>query len=427
MTRRPPVFVAIRRFAFGGIDGDCNADRRGFCSPAPFLCLNTMEQGIGAEMQIVIDKEFQSLIPPLTEEEYNGLEASIVAEGCRDALVLWGNILVDGHNRYEICKNHDVPFHTVQKDFTDRNDALRWIILNQFGRRNLPAYERARLALRLKPVIAEKAKEKEAERKTTFQKSEKSSMPQVNTTKEIAKAAGVSHDTIAKVEKIERQAAPEVKEQLRKGEMSINQAYQTVRREEKKQEVQQRIEEHAAEQTGVVDIQQTDRKYNIIYADPPWRYWESGNKNQALHYTTMTIDEICDLPVKNIADDDCVLFLWVTYPILHEAFRVIESWGFKYSTAAFVWVKKNKHQDTPFFGNGAWTRANSELCLLATKGSVTRLDAGISQVVESPIEEHSKKPDIVRELITRLVGELPRVELFCRNPASGWDVWGNEA
>jgi len=379
-------------------------------------------------MQIIIDKEFQSLIPPLTEEEYEGLEKSILAEGCRDALVLWGDILVDGHNRYEICTAHDVPFQTVQKDFADRDDALRWIILNQFGRRNLPVYERARLALRLKPVIAEKAKENQRGGQGGILLSQKSvEAKPVDTQKEIAKAAGVSHDTIAKVEKIERQAAPEVKEQLRKGELSINQAYQTVRREEKKQEVQQRIEEHAAEQTGVVDIQQTDRKYNIIYADPPWRYWESGNKNQALHYTTMTIDEICDLPVKNIADDDCVLFLWVTYPILHEAFRVIESWGFKYSTAAFVWVKKNKQKDSPFMGCGAWTRANSELCLLATKGNIMRLDASISQVVESPIEEHSKKPDIVRDLITRLVGELPRVELFCRNPAEGWDVWGNEA
>ena len=109
-------------------------------------------------MQIIIDKEFQSLIPPLTVEEYEGLEKSILAEGCRDALVLWGNILVDGHNRYKICTSHNVPFQTTQKDFADRNDALRWIILNQFGRRNLPAYERARLALRLKPVIAEKAK-----------------------------------------------------------------------------------------------------------------------------------------------------------------------------------------------------------------------------------------------------------------------------
>lgn len=201
----------------------------------------------------------------------------------------------------------------------------------------------------------------------------------------------------------------------------------TLQREEKRQAVYDRIQEHAEEQTGAVDIQNPGRKYNIIYADPPWRYWEGGNKNQSLHYPTMTIDQICELPVKNIADDDCVLFLWVTYPVLQEAFRVIEAWGFTYSTAAFVWVKKNKRQDTPFIGCGSWTRANSELCLLATRGNVLRLDATVSQVVESPVEEHSKKPDVVRSLITKLVGELPRVELFCRNPAEGWDVWGNEA
>jgi len=379
-------------------------------------------------MNIVIDKEFQSLIPPLSVEEYEGLEASILADGCRDALVLWGDTLVDGHNRYEICTAHGVPFETVQMEFDSRADALRWIILNQFGRRNLPAYERARLALRLKPVIAEKAKENQRGGQGGVLLSQKSvEAKPVDTQKELAKAAGVSHDTISKVEKIEQHAAPAIKEQLRKGELSINQAYQAVRREEKKQEVQQRIEKHATVQTGVVDIQRTDRKYNIIYADPPWRYWDGGDKNQSLHYTTMTIDEICNMPVKNIADDDCVLFLWVTYPILQEAFRVIEAWGFKYSTAAFVWVKKNKNKDTPFMGCGSWTRANSELCLLATKGSVLRLDAGVSQIVESPIEEHSKKPDVVRDMITRLVGNLPRVELFCRNPADGWDVWGNEA
>lgn len=371
------------------------------------------------EREIVVDSEFKTLIPPLTNDEYRGLEESILHEGCRDALVLWGDTLIDGHNRYEICSRHGIPFKTIQKDFDSRDAVIEWIILNQFGRRNLPAYERARLALRLKSFFAEKAKE----RQNLGLKSDEGCRTDVA----LAKVAGVGHDTIAKVEKIERQAAPEVKEQLRKGELSINQAYQTVRREEKKQEVQLRIDEYATEQTGVIDITATERKYNIVYADPPWQYWESGNKNQSLHYTTMTIDEICDLPVKDITDDNCVLFMWVTYPILDQAFRVIESWGFKYSTAAFVWVKKNKQKDTPFVGCGAWTRANSELCLLATKGNVMRLDASVSQVVESPIEEHSKKPDIVRDLITKLVGELPRVELFCRNPAEGWDVWGNEA
>jgi N6-adenosine-specific RNA methylase IME4 len=190
------------------------------------------------------------------------------------------------------------------------------------------------------------------------------------------------------------------------------------------------IERNAEQRSGIpsdaIDIHATDKRYNIIYADPAWQYWEGGYKNQSLHYHTMTIDEICTLPVERIADANSVLFLWVTYPILPDSFRVIKAWGFEYSTAAFVWVKRNRNAETPFFGCGAWTRANTELCLLATRGHVTRLDASISQIVDAPVEEHSKKPDIVRTLITRLVGELPRIELFCRNPADGWDAWGDE-
>lgn len=376
---------------------------------------------------ITIDNDFQNLIPPLTDEEFAQLEKNILRDGIRDALITWHGILIDGHNRYKIAQKHGLTYRTVEKQFADRNDAERWIILNQFGRRNLSAYDRSILALKLKPIIAEKAKENlkvGAEiTNTGLQKSVKA----VNTQKELARVAGVSHDTIAKVEKIQAKATPEIKFAIKAGEMSINQAYQTVKREEKKQEVQKRIDKYAEVQTGVIDIEKPDKKYNIVYADPPWQYWESGNKNQSLHYTTMTVDEICNLPVKDITDDDCILFLWVTFPILKEAFKVIESWGFEYSTAGFVWVKKNKVADSPFIGCGAWTRANSELCLIATKGKIQRLDASVSQVIESPVEEHSKKPDITRTLIEKLVGKLPRVELFSRYPADGWDVWGNEA
>lgn len=376
---------------------------------------------------IKIDAEFRDLIPPLTSEEYEGLKESIVKDGCRDALIVWNDTLIDGHNRYAICTELGTPFETVQKDFETRNDAIVWIIKNQFGRRNLPAYERARLALRLKPVIAEKAKENRSTHTENGYQLYQNSDKAINTFEELANVAGVSRDTVHKVEKIESLATPEIKRQVASGEISINQAYQTVRREEKRADVQQRIEEHAKDQTGVIDLETVKNKYNIIYADPPWQYWESGNKNQANHYTTMSIEDICALPVKEIADENCLLFMWVTYPILKEAFKVIEAWGFKYSTCAFVWVKKNKNVDTPFVGCGAWTRANSELCLLATKGSMTRMDASVSQVIESPIEEHSKKPDCTRERIENLVGKLPRVELFCRHPADGWDVWGNEA
>ena len=244
---------------------------------------------------------------------------------------------------------------------------------------------------------------------------------------ELGALASVSGKTYDKAVKIIETAPDDVKDALRNGDMTINQAYNAVKKAEKKQAVYDKIAEHAAVQTGTADIYNPQRKYSIIYADPAWRYWEGGAKNQSLHYTTMTIEDICALPVKEIADDNSALFLWVTYPILPDAFKVIEAWGFKYSTAAFVWVKKNKQQDTPFMGCGSWTRANSELCLLATRGHMVRLDAGISQVIESPIEEHSRKPAIVRKLITQLLGELPRIELFCRTPEAGWDVWGNEA
>lgn len=225
---------------------------------------------------MIIDNEFKQLIPPLTADEYAGLEASLLTEGCRDALVVWNDILVDGHNRYEICQKHGIAFQTVQKDFADRQAVLEWIIKNQFGRRNLPAYERARLALRLKPVIAERAKEQQGNRTDICQISDKSP---IDTKKELAKAAGVSHDTIAKVEKIEAKAAPEVKEQLRTGEISINQAYQTVRREEKKDEIE-RARASVAEQQRqdgaallfVEDgIDQTlIPEYDLLLTDPPY-------------------------------------------------------------------------------------------------------------------------------------------------------------
>lgn len=397
---------------------------------------------------IQIDQEFKDLIPALTEEEYKQLETNILSEGIRDSLLVWNGILIDGHNRYEIATKYGLSYDVQEMEFADRAEAERWIILNQFGRRNLSKYDRTELALKLKPIIEAEAKKNQGTRndltsvrnltevatdeKQGCQKSDKADVvaapkKTIDTKKEIAKVAGVSHDTIAKVEKIQAKATPEIKKAVKSGKMSINQAYQATRREEKKAEVKKRIDDYAKVQTGVIDIKKAEKKYNIIYADPPWRYWESGNKNQSEHYSTMTIEDICNLPIKDIAANDSVLFLWVTYPILDSAFKVIESWGFKYSTAAFVWVKKNKTADTPFFGCGAWTRANSELCLLATRGSVQRLDATISQVIESPIEEHSKKPDVVRDLIERLVGKLPRVELFCRHPADGWDVWGNEA
>ena len=186
-------------------------------------------------MSIFVNKELRDIIPPLSEEEFEQLEKNVVAEGIRDPLVVWRqpdghDMLIDGHNRFFISAHHaGIPFKTVNMDFADMDEAKRWIILNQFGRRNLSAYDRSVLALKLKPIIAEKAKEKEAERKTTYQKSEKSSLPAVNTTKELAKVAGVSHDTIHKVETIQNSGDQKLINDVRNGETTINRAYQAIK------------------------------------------------------------------------------------------------------------------------------------------------------------------------------------------------------
>ena len=168
-------------------------------------------------------------------------------------------------------------------------------------------------------------------------------------------------------------------------------------------------------------------QYNIILADPPWSY--NGNLPQRKphpHYKTLETIEIANMPVKTIAGDNSCLFLWATFPKLPDALEVMNAWGFEYKTCAFVWIKQNKSGDGLFWGMGGWTRANAEICLLGIRGEPKRENADVHQVIMSPIEEHSKKPDEIRNRIVSLCGNLPRVELFCRNPIVGWDSWGDE-
>ena len=175
---------------------------------------------------------FADLIPPLSIDERGELENSIMDEGCRDAICVWNGVIVDGHNRYEICKRRGRAFRVKEMDFANDAEAVAWIIRNQFARRNLNAMQRAELALKLKAAIAEEAKQRQKEHgktapgkaKTLPQKSAERS----ETRDKLAALAGVSHDTIAKVEKIVTEAAPEVVEATRKGDMSINAAFKTI-------------------------------------------------------------------------------------------------------------------------------------------------------------------------------------------------------
>lgn len=167
-------------------------------------------------------------------------------------------------------------------------------------------------------------------------------------------------------------------------------------------------------------------KYNIIYADPAWKYYEGGFKNQSQHYKTMELEDICNLPVGDLAADNCILFLWVTFPMLDNFMDVLRCWGFEYSTVGFVWIKSKDDKTGFAFGLGNWTRSNAEICIIAKRGSIERKDASISQIIYEPKGEHSEKPAIVRDKIVQLVGDLPRIELFARQKTEGWNVWGNE-
>lgn len=179
-----------------------------------------------------------------------------------------------------------------------------------------------------------------------------------------------------------------------------------------------------------------EKKYNIIYADPPWSYRQCGTSDKSRgtakkHYPTMTIEDICNLPLPDItAADGAACFMWATFPQYGEAIRVMERWGFEYKTAAFVWVKKYSKSGKNFWGMGAYTRANAEVCLLGVtpnfKAGEKIVSHAVHQIIEAPYDGHSKKPDETRERIVALLGDIPRIELFARQRANGWDAWGNE-
>jgi N6-adenosine-specific RNA methylase IME4 len=174
--------------------------------------------------------------------------------------------------------------------------------------------------------------------------------------------------------------------------------------------------------------------FGVILADPPWRFkaWSGKGTARAAdnHYNTMSMNEIASLPVGELAADDCALFLWACWPSINDAMKIIDAWGFKYKTCAFCWLKADTYrlfsdEATPFAGLGYWTRANSEPCLLATRGRPRRLSASVRQGIISPRREHSRKPDEIYGRINKLVSG-PYIELFSRQRREGWSVWGNE-
>lgn len=364
-----------------------------------------------------VDPEFKALIPPLSPEEFSQLEANVIADGCREAIVIWGpdRLIVDGHNRYEICCKHKIGFKTYEIQVRDRDEVKIWIIRNQFGRRNITAYQRCELALVLEPLLSERARHNQGKRTDISP----TLVESVDTQKEIARVAGVSHGTLHKAKTIAERADEETKEKLRRNEITINAAFNEIRNADRREE---RIEKLVEISKGNAELK-TPQRYPVLLADPPWRYEHVKTESRAIEnqYPTMDLDAIENLPIDEVTTDDCVLFLWTTSPKLAESLQVIESWGFNYRTC-FAWVKDK-------IGMGYWARQRHELLLVCVKGEppTPPTDARFDSVIEAPRGKHSAKPDVVYEMIEKMYPELPKLELFCRSPRDGWAVWGNQA
>ena len=363
---------------------------------------------------LFFDQEFRALVPPLQTAELEELEASLVREGNRDAIVVWKEkrILLDGHHRYDLCHKHGIPLKPPHElSLPDRRAAMVWIIDNQLARRNLVPYQRVALELKRADIKA-RAKDrqlsglKQYQVNTVFQNSGK--REETHTDREVAKRAGVSHDTVWKVRHIEEKATPEQKERLAKGDATINQVFVELRR----QEVRERV----------AGTNWPDGKYRVIYADPPWQYSNTQPDYHTVqddHYPTMPLADICALPVRDLALEDAVLFLWATSPILEEAFRVVRAWGFQYK-ASFVWDKVKHNM-------GHYNSVRHELLLVAVRGScppdIPRLFDSV-QVIERT--NHSAKPEEFRGIIDTLYPHGRRIELFARVKAEGWEQYGNQ-
>ena len=372
-----------------------------------------------------IKDEFKKLIPALSVEEFKQLEQNCLAEGIREKIITWNGFIIDGHNRFEIATRWNLDYECESKRFKDENEVKEWMIHNQFGRRNLSNYQRSVLALELESVFSERANESYKENVGRPSKlSQKSDTIKVDTKKELAKVANVSHDTIARVKVIEAKATPEVKAKLSTGEVSINQAYQEIKKEEKKTERLNQIEEikiKIEEENLTVE----NKKYHVIAIDPPWNYKEKGgfssedydskSNRGAVDYPTINLEQIKKIELPEA--EDCVLFLWTTHAFLKDSFEILENWGYNYK-ATLVWDKVK-------MGLGRTIRMQVEFCLIAIKGNPIINGSSERDIITEARREHSRKPEAFYEMVDRMcIGN--KLDYFSRNNRINWEHYGAE-
>lgn len=348
-----------------------------------------------------------NLFPMMGEQEYQELKEDIRKNGQVSPAVLHpdGRIL-DGRNRYKACQELCIQCSVTTWDHKELTP-LQYVISKNLHRRHLTSSQRAIIAQEVLPMLEEEARERMRWTPTSNQKIDYSDVGQASD--KAAEIFGTNRQYVSDAKKLIEEA-PDLAEEVKAGEKTITHAKR----------------ELVARQRPSVEAPITETKYRIIYADPPWSYRQHGasvDENYGgarRHYPDMTIEELCNLPVKDLAAQDAALFIWVTSPKLNQVWDIIDAWGFDYKTS-FVW-DKIKHNF------GYYNSVRHEFLLICGRGKSTpdvkELFDSVQSIERS--DNHSEKPEEFRNIIDTLYPTGKRIELFARTKAEGWDTWGNE-
>lgn len=362
---------------------------------------------------IQIDAAFKAQIPPLSPEEREQLEANIIAHGCRDPLTTWNGVLLDGHNRHEICTRLGLPFRVVSIDLPNREAAEDWIDANQLGRRNLTP-DAFKLLLGRRYLRQRKA----AHRPPKGDQFDPLTQPG-KTAAKLALEYGTSEATVKRAARFaaEVERTPELLAAIAEGRpaLPVLRTLRERKREERRQANRQKV-------GAVPDLSTITGTFATIVIDPPWSHDDEGDRNQfgraRPDYATMGMEELLALPVGRFADAaGCHLYLWVTNRSLPKGFVLMERWGFRYVTT-LTWVK-------PQPGLGNYYRGQTEHVLFGVLGSQPLLRKDVGTVFHAPRGPagHSGKPVKFLELVESC-SPGPYLELFARGERPGWVTWG---
>lgn len=374
-----------------------------------------------------INPDFKALIPPLSEHELRGLEEDLKYHGgCYNPIFTWNGVIVDGHNRYEICQRLNLRIKHEEMSFEDDDTARLWIIDNQLGRRNISLYVRGQLILQKKEILSKgKGYRSDLEEQDSGepdlnwgQVKENKDKMLGRTDRKLAAESGIGHNTLSRIAKIEKAATPEMKKALATGDISINDAFTKIRHEEKRKQNISSLE--------AIDIKETKALqgvYDVITIDPPWPIETTHSAKSTagylpLQYPTMSLDEIKALEIP--CAEDCHVFLWTTQKFLFAAKDILDAWSLDY-VCTFTWIKNGGPQVVGL------PQYNTEFFLYGRKGIPKFVDTkGFFTALQAPKGKHSEKPQEFYDLIRRVTAGR-RLDMFNRRSIEGFDGWGKEA